>query len=426
MPLSYNAQAMADSEQRPADAQSVRTSGDTTGRITDEGIAELRKRIGVVQGVGRSPFNRDANPKAIRRFVRGYGDDNPLFTEPDYGKRTRWEGMIAPHLYLMTTGVSEVDEVREEIRFRGDPLRRVFAFRAMDEWQMFQPIRPGDTFVRRHYDTDAIVKERSSFSGRRSVVTRYRTDFFNQRGELVAFNTGGFVRSERDASESQGKYRNVERPNYTPEEMAEVDEAYRNEYRRGSDTLYWEDVSEGDELPTVVKGPLTVTDMIAFLMGRGATVGGSKLGWENRQKRPGFYSLNEFGAPDTIQRVHWDDAWAQKVGNPGAYDFGLMRSCYLTHLVTNWMGDDAWLWKHGSEMRRFNYQGDIQWCKGKVSRKYVDSGHHAVELDIWCENQRGEITTPGSATVILPSREAGPVRLPDPGPDAEPPVPLIY
>jgi hypothetical protein len=29
-------------------------------------------------------------------------------------------------------------------------------------------------------------------------------------------------------------------------------------------------------------------------------------------------------------------------------------------------------------------------------------------------NQRGEVTTPGHATMLLPSRERGPVRLPEP------------
>ena len=29
-------------------------------------------------------------------------------------------------------------------------------------------------------------------------------------------------------------------------------------------------------------------------------------------------------------------------------------------------------------------------------------------------NQRGEVTTPGHATILLPSREHGAVRLPDP------------
>ncbi len=38
----------------------------------------------------------------------------------------------------------------------------------------------------------------------------------------------------------------------------------------------------------------------------------------------------------------------------------------------------------------------------------------AVELELEATNQRGEITTPGHATILLPSREHGPVRLPDP------------
>ena len=50
-----------------------------------------------------------------------------------------------------------------------------------------------------------------------------------------------------------------------------------------------------------------------------------------------------------------------------------------------------------------------------MTRKFLADGDRpAVELDIWGENQRGEITTPGHATILLPSREHGPVRLPDP------------
>ena len=53
--------------------------------------------------------------------------------------------------------------------------------------------------------------------------------------------------------------------------------------------------------------------------------------------------------------------------------------------------------------------------RGRVERKYLAEGDRpAVELEIWGENQRGEVTTPGHATVLLPSREHGEVRLPDP------------
>jgi hypothetical protein len=79
------------------------------------------------------------------------------------------------------------------------------------------------------------------------------------------------------------------------------------------------------------------------------------------------------------------------------------------------MGDDAWLWKLDCEFRRFNYVGDTHWMRGRVARKLlVDGNRPAVELEIWGENQRGEATTPGHATILLPSREHGDVRLPEP------------
>jgi hypothetical protein len=78
------------------------------------------------------------------------------------------------------------------------------------------------------------------------------------------------------------------------------------------------------------------------------------------------------------------------------------------------MGDDAWLWKLDCQFRRFNYVGDTHWMRGRVARKEIVDGHPAVHLELWGENQRGETTTPGHATVLLPSRDNGPVRLPDP------------
>ena len=42
----------------------------------------------------------------------------------------------------------------------------------------------------------------------------------------------------------------------------------------------------------------------------------------------------------------------------------------------------------------------------------IDGLHHVVELKLAGTNQRGEVTVPGTAIVILPSRDAGPVVLP--------------
>jgi len=50
-----------------------------------------------------------------------------------------------------------------------------------------------------------------------------------------------------------------------------------------------------------------------------------------------------------------------------------------------------------------------------VTRKYLADGDRpAVDIDLRATNQRGDVTTPAKATILLPSRERGEVRLPDP------------
>jgi hypothetical protein len=50
-----------------------------------------------------------------------------------------------------------------------------------------------------------------------------------------------------------------------------------------------------------------------------------------------------------------------------------------------------------------------------VMRKYLAQGERpAVDLALSATSHRGEVTAPGHATILLPSRQFGPVRLPDP------------
>jgi len=77
------------------------------------------------------------------------------------------------------------------------------------------------------------------------------------------------------------------------------------------------------------------------------------------------------------------------------------------------MGDDAWLFKMDCEHRRFNFIGDTTWLSGEVVDKRQEDGRNEVHLDIRCTNQRGVVTSPGRAVVLLPTREA-PVVLPEP------------
>jgi hypothetical protein len=87
------------------------------------------------------------------------------------------------------------------------------------------------------------------------------------------------------------------------------------------------------------------------------------------------------------------------------------------------MGDAGLLKRVRTQMRRFNTMGDTTWARGKVTRKYVKDGYGLVDIEIRGENQRGELTTPGMATVVLPSRDVSTkVALDGAGLDLELPV----
>ena len=145
----------------------------------------------------------------------------------------------------------------------------------------------------------------------------------------------------------------------------------------------------------MVKGPLHVTDMVCWHVGMGMGLYGvraaARSASRNRQRIPRFFHLDDQGVPD----VHAARALGPRVrpasaGNPTTFDYGRMRETWLIHLCTDWMGDDAWLWKLDCEFRRFNYVGDLHTCTGTVTRKYLADGDRpAVDLELAATNQRG-------------------------------------
>jgi len=105
---------------------------------------------------------------------------------------------------------------------------------------------------------------------------------------------------------------------------------------RGSTARTWQDVSEGEALPTMLKGPMTVTGFIAYAQGWGGLYIRAKQACLEAGRRPsGLGIANRFGVPDCPERVHWEEEFALEVGAPGAYDYGPERCSWLTHHMTN-------------------------------------------------------------------------------------------
>jgi hypothetical protein len=288
----------------------------------------------------------------------------------------------------------------------------VFVSGGSVDW--YRTIRPGDRLFDLYGEESLEVKE-SEFAGR-SVIQVRRDVKFDQRGEVVAVQRVLRVLAERRTARERGTNDAIEPARYTDEDLERIDAIYAAETRRGAQPRWWEDVSVGDELPPMVKGPLTTTEIVAFHAGGYGFVPyglkSSRLAWQNRVRIPAFFVKNSQGVPDVAQRLHWDSDWARAIGNPMAYDYGVMRQCWFSHYTTDWAGDDAVVVRQSDSMRKFNYHGDAQFLAGQVTGKRVEEGRALVDLSMTMTNQRGVQTSFADVTVCLPSREHGQAMFP--------------
>ncbi|MEX1253509.1 MAG: MaoC/PaaZ C-terminal domain-containing protein [Dehalococcoidia bacterium] len=140
--------------------------------------------------------------------------------------------------------------------------------------------------------------------------------------------------------------------------------------------LYWEDVQEGQDVPPY-------SQMV------------------------GYMELNRFaGANDELVPIHMDADYAKNVAKlPDVIVMGNLKLAYIANAVTDWAGDEGWIEKLFIEYRKMDFVNHTLTAKAKVTKKYERDSRHLVDLDVWVENDEGETTTPGRATLRLPSRQ---------------------
>ena len=140
------------------------------------------------------------------------------------------------------------------------------------------------------------------------------------------------------------------------------------------DQIYWEDVSEGTELPPMVKDP-TTRQLVQYA-----------------------------GASGDYYEIHYDKDFAQGTGLDDVILHGALKNAFLGQFMTKWMGPAGTLKRLGCQYRGMDSPGTPITAKGTITKKYQENGVNLVDCDIWLENVDAQKTTPGTATVALPSR----------------------
>ncbi len=138
--------------------------------------------------------------------------------------------------------------------------------------------------------------------------------------------------------------------------------------------VYWEDVSEGTDIPELKKNCSTQQ----LVMYAGASLD--------------FY------------QIHYDKDFALNNDLPGLIIHGALKNAWLGQLVTGWAGPGARLRKLSVQYRGMDVTDEDLVLTGTVARKYEEDGKRLVDCNIWLQNSKGEKTTPGAATLELPTR----------------------
>ena len=143
-----------------------------------------------------------------------------------------------------------------------------------------------------------------------------------------------------------------------------------------AEQLYFEDVDEGMEIPTLHKDP-TTQQLVKYA-----------------------------GASGDYYQIHYDKDFALGNGLPNVILHGALKGAWMAQIMTDWIGDQGTLKKFTTQYRGMDVPGTPMYGKGTVNKKYVEGDERLLECDIWLENSEGQKTTQGSATVSLPSRDS--------------------
>ena len=140
--------------------------------------------------------------------------------------------------------------------------------------------------------------------------------------------------------------------------------------------VYWEDIEVGQEITAWARQ----TDLMTW----------------NR-----YAAVN-----DEFLYIHMDDdAGRAAMNDAGSFGMGNLRFAYLHNMLRDSAGDEAQVKKLGCQYRSINQKNDLLTCTGKITAKRVENGEYLVDPTVDVVNQDGQSTTPGEATVALPSRQ---------------------
>ena len=142
----------------------------------------------------------------------------------------------------------------------------------------------------------------------------------------------------------------------------------------GEQKLYFEDVNEGDEGPSI-SHELTRTDLVMYA-----------------------------GASGDFNPMHTDEVKAQESGLPSVFGHGMFTAGILGKALTDFVGVGN-LREYKVRFTKQTWPGEKLTTQVAVKKKYEQHGEHRVDLECAVLNEDGEAKISGVAVAALPTRD---------------------
>ena len=129
----------------------------------------------------------------IKRFAQTIEDPNPLFYDEEYAKNTSYGGIIAPPIFLFEwnhhsafpTETSFTPGTKDTTPVFDRDKAPLYWGRAQNEYEIFEPLRPGDVIHCRSRVADAYEKQTKAGP---MVFLVGETIYTNQHGVLLGIH----------------------------------------------------------------------------------------------------------------------------------------------------------------------------------------------------------------------------------------------
>src|ERR1700674_4300229 len=138
--------------------------------------------------------------------------------------------------------------------------------------------------------------------------------------------------------------------------------------------LFFEDVQVGDEIPKLVKAPVTHLQLVRYA-----------------------------GASGDFNPLHTDARIGEMIGTGGIIAHGMLVMGFVGQMLSDYVGPSA-LRKFGVRFKGMTRIDDVITCTGTITEKYEANGEGFIAGKVQAADQNGDVKVAGTFVAALSHR----------------------